>query len=383
MTCFIILSYNLKNNMGQFLKITEIKALQIEPTSKCNLACPQCARTDKGKLNPVLPLTELTPEDYERIFISELTSQLEYVVFNGNYGDPVASKHINYAIDKLLKNKIKIRMFTNGSLQTHNWWKELGDKFSKTKSEVIFSIDGLEDTNHLYRINSCFKKIMENAKVYIQAGGRARWDFLVFQHNYHQVEKAKSLAKKIGFQRFQEKRTARFIGGKYTKEENKNYCEVFNKKGEVIDHLKAPPDKRKDFEKILEKYGSWNEYINKTQIYCRYKNNMKALFIDFEGLVWPCCWIGAPIYFTDPEDPQKKQFDRLREKYKKNFNSLRQYSLMEILSHRWFDSELEESWQNQTTDHNFKLFTCGRTCGTSYEFTSEPGSKNSKMFTLQ
>ena len=369
--------------MNRFLEITEIKALQVEPTSKCNLACPQCARIERGKLNPVLPLTELTPEDYERIFTADLTPQLDYVIFNGNYGDPAASRHINYAINKLLKNQVNIRMFTNGSLKNCDWWAELGEKLSQTGSEVIFSIDGLEDTNSVYRINSCFKKIMENATAYIQAGGRARWDFLIFQHNCHQVEEAKALARKMGFKRFQEKRTARFIYGDYTKESNKDFYEIFNKKGKLTSYLKSPQGKHKDFEKTLKKYGSWNAYINKTPIHCKYKHNMKALFIDFEALVWPCCWVGAPVYFTDLENPQKKQFDLLRKKYKKNFNSLRHHSLSEILSHRWFDSELEQSWQNKTTDHNFKLFTCGRTCGSSYEFTNEPGSQNSRMFTLQ
>lgn len=355
----------------------------MEPTSKCNLACPQCARIDKGKLNPLLPLTELEPDDYDRIFIDDLISQLQQVIFNGSYGEPVASKHLDYAIDKLLTNPISLQMFTNGSLRHSSWWRELGYKLSQTGSEVIFSIDGLEDTNSLYRVNSHFGKIMENARAYIQAGGRARWDFLVFHHNHHQVEQAKSLAQKMGFQRFQEKRTARFIYGNYTKEDNKGSYEVFNREGELVHHLRSSPGKKKDFAETLKKYGSWDQYVNKTSIHCKYKQDIKALFVDFEAFVWPCCWVGAPVYFTDPKNPQKKQLDLLRKKYKRSFNNLRCHSLNEILSHEWLASELEQSWQNQITDQNFKLFTCGRTCGTSYEFTNAPGSQNNRMFMLQ
>jgi hypothetical protein len=44
----------------------------------------------------------------------------------------------------------------------------------------------LEDTNHLYRENVEWKKIMENARAFISAGGTAHWDMLIFDHNKHQ-----------------------------------------------------------------------------------------------------------------------------------------------------------------------------------------------------
>ena len=46
-----------------------------------------------------------------------------------------------------------------------------------------FAIDGLEDTNHIYRRNTDWVKIVQNATAYIAAGGRAEWDFIVFAHN--------------------------------------------------------------------------------------------------------------------------------------------------------------------------------------------------------
>ena len=368
--------------MNKYLDISEIEALQIEPTSKCNLACPQCARTYKGKTNPELPLVELTPKDYNCIFTEELMPQLRYVTFNGNYGDPMASRYITYAIDKLLKNNIAVRIFTNGSLRNPSWWRRLGKQLSQTSSKVIFSIDGLEDTNAIYRVNSNFKKILENARAYIQEGGKARWDFLIFKHNHHQVESAKVFAKKMGFQQFQEKSTARFISGDYGSHlAQKNSRKIFNKKGDSIGTLRDVSRTEETFRKVLKKYGTWNNYTNTTSIHCKYKKDMKALFIDFEAFVWPCCWVGAPAYFMRLEDnPQKKQFDMLRKKYGTSFNSLRCHSLQEILSHQWFESELVQSWKNKITDQNPKLMTCSRTCGTDYEFTSGTGYKNSTMF---
>ena len=73
--------------------------------------------------------------------------------------------------------------------------KQIGGKnlasIMRKPDKVIFAIDGLEDTNHLYRVNTNFNKIMENAKAFINAGGIARWDFIAFAHNEHQIEEAK------------------------------------------------------------------------------------------------------------------------------------------------------------------------------------------------
>ena len=52
---------------------------------------------------------------------------------------------------------------------------------------VIFSLDGLEDTNHIYRVGVQFKKVMENTQAFINAGASAHWDMLVFKHNKHHV----------------------------------------------------------------------------------------------------------------------------------------------------------------------------------------------------
>ena len=102
-----------------YLNFSDVRSLQVEPTSRCNLLCPQCERVANGKINPLLPLTELTPEDYDKIFTNDMTPQLENVIFNGSYGDPVASRHLNYAINKLLSKKMDtITIFTNGSLKS-------------------------------------------------------------------------------------------------------------------------------------------------------------------------------------------------------------------------------------------------------------------------
>ena len=86
------------------------------------------------------------------------------------------------ALEKELNAK-SIEVVTNGSIKKANWWAELA-----LKANVVFSIDGLEDTNHIYRVGAQWDKIMANAEAFIAAGGNATWQYIVFRWNAHQEE---------------------------------------------------------------------------------------------------------------------------------------------------------------------------------------------------
>ena len=332
-----------------FLNIEDVRVLNIEQTSYCNLKCPQCARTlEDGTLNTNVELKSVTVDDYKRLFTPSFLKQLNQIFFCGNYGDAVAGFNFFDCVEYLRKYNVPLTIYTNGSLRKVDWWKELADVLDN-RCKVIFAIDGLEDTNSIYRVNSNFNKVIENAKAFIDNGGIARWDYLVFEHNYHQVEEAKQLAKNIGFKIFNEKKTKRFI-------DNENYK---SNKGEG------------QFKSIVERYGSWDNYIQQTTIDCKYRND-KILYIDFNLDLWPCCWVGAPMYF-EGDNIQKNELLRMINKYEVSFNSLRKYSIEEVLNHRWFANDLVESFTNK------KLMTCGRTCGQEYRFSS--GDETNKQET--
>ncbi|MCB0385157.1 MAG: hypothetical protein KDD43_07170, partial [Bdellovibrionales bacterium] len=101
----------------------------------------------------------------------------------------------------------------------------------------------------------------------------------------------------------------------------------------------------------------------------------RSLYVDFAGDVWPCCWIGAPVYFFEDE-VQKRELRALINRYGKRFNSLHQHGIDEILDHRFFTNDLERSW---VCGDESRLYTCGRTCGGEFEFTSFPGYGNNRL----
>ena len=91
---------------------------------------------------------------------------------------------------------------TNGGLRSVGWWEELGRVMLRTDSCVELHVDGLRDTNPLYRVHTDFDKIMANARAYMATGARAEWQYILFRHNEHQAEEALALSRELGFSRF-------------------------------------------------------------------------------------------------------------------------------------------------------------------------------------
>ena len=57
---------------------------------------------------------------------------------------------------------IKITVHTNGGIRPPKWWSDLAKTYNNLS--VVFSIDGLEDTNHIYRRKVVWGRVMENAQ---------------------------------------------------------------------------------------------------------------------------------------------------------------------------------------------------------------------------
>ena len=102
-----------------------------------------------------------------------------------------------------------LSMNTNAGAREETWWAELARVFGR-KGAVIFSVDGLEDTNPYIGKEPNWKIVERSADAFIEAGGRVLWDFLVPEHN-PPAEEAEALSKQKGFERFIAKKTGRFI----------------------------------------------------------------------------------------------------------------------------------------------------------------------------
>lgn len=329
--------------------------IHIEFTSRCNLLCPQCARVKAGKVNPELPIQDLPLETVQKIF-DEMGSKIEYVHICGNYGDIVAYPYPMEAIDIIQSSGVKfIKIYTNGSARPKQFWKSLGEKLSNGRGQVVFSIDGLSNTNHLYRVNSNFEKIIENATAFIEAGGEAVWEWLPFEHNDDQVAEARALAEKVGFAQFILKKNPRF-------------SPINN--GE---HITLKPSKQYVHEGVARQE---RQIMGETQqltptlfpISCKY-NARKMIFIDFQGNVLPCCWHGNR--FNADSKTGSNEFQQIMEGYDSKTFNVAYYTIEEILKNDWYKKDM---------DYTIKILkTCRKHCALGNKMSNKDNRIVSKF----
>ena len=209
----------------------DIKAVHLEITEKCQARCPMCDRNQNGGAdNPNLGLHELTVSDVQKILPPEFVKQLDRLYMCGNFGDPIIASDTLEVFQYLREQNstMTLGMNTNAGAKKPDWWRELANSLGKNHY-VKFSFDGLGDTNHMYRQGVNWDIAWENAMAFIEAGGRAHWDYLIFAHNEHQVEEAEALSKEMGFEKFIAKKTGRFFST--MKQQTKEEHQAFDHKG--------------------------------------------------------------------------------------------------------------------------------------------------------
>lgn len=240
----------------QMLKL--YKVLHIEPTDVCQAACALCARETDAEFDKSQQ-HHLTMDQIKQQFSLDVIGNLDKMFMCGNYGDPAAGRHTQeiYSYFRSVNPTIVLGMNTNGAVQGVHWWRELAGIFNQLRDYVVFSIDGLEDTNHVYRKNVNWQKLMSNVQAYIAAGGSAHWDMLVYRHNEHQVDACEQLARDLGFSWFRAKVSRRpYING-----------------------LEFP-------------VGWHHPNVNTGPIECIALKD-SSIYVDAQGRISPCCWLGS------------------------------------------------------------------------------------------
>lgn len=385
-------------------KSSEIATVHLEVTERCNASCPQCARNiNGGEVNPQLHNAELSLDDVRTILKPEFIKQLKRLYMCGNYGDPISANDTLEIFEYIRSHNAKMQLsfHTNASAKTPEWWSKLPAAMGKSHY-VVFSVDGLEDTNHLYRQGTVWKKIMENARAFIAAGGRARWDYIVFGHNEHQVEEARALAESMGFEKFNVKKSNRFFSNtrgavkaehqagnrkgaettllsmpknpEYQNAALKQLESLSKDKGEIkIDFMttvaelegkigqqkfNSDPAKKKDMEK----------YWDTVEVKCKVAEE-KSIYITAEGYLQPCCWTAGQMYVWYWKERGGQIWDAINAAGLDSLD-LRVNDLNDVIDGKFMQEIIPESW-NKPSCAEGKLAVCAKTCGNKYDAFSE------------
>jgi MoaA/NifB/PqqE/SkfB family radical SAM enzyme len=340
-----------------YITVDNLNIINAEMTNWCNAACPRCARFTwnelklrKDRVNSVHTSLELIKNGLGPKIISQLT------MFGscGTYGDmsmnPETVQIYEY-VKKHNKNCL-ISPNTNGGARNKEFWRSL----AKIGVRVSFAIDGLEDTNHLYRRNVNWDKLMENVQAFISAGGKAEWGMLIFKHNQHQIEEAKALSKKLGFKIFNQRYSNRWSAdsdirrpdGRMAIRVDDYFVEEPEGAPSTVygaDDPATAPFGKKDAKTHRRKPETFNY---KSEIICMaHDQGRHEIYLRANGQVQPCCMLG---------DIDKHEAKVLIDDYDKV--NLNKTSLEEILNGPFF-KVLQEGIYGGTDK---RLHTCFNTC---------------------
>ena len=170
-------------------------SFNVETTHRCRLQCPFCQRQRTGGKEKIKLAEEMSYESMRKIY-NFATS----INFCGQISDPIY--HSNFLkILEIKKNEYpqkKMQIKTNGSGKKTIWWEKAYDLCDQT-IEWTFGLDGAsQKTANIYRVGTNFKEVFEAMILGVKKLCRIEWQFILFEHNEHELELAKKLSKNNG-----------------------------------------------------------------------------------------------------------------------------------------------------------------------------------------
>ncbi len=262
----VFVSYYLTQWTHRAIQWGQPFTISIEPTTACNLRCPECPSGLRAFTRP----TGNLKEDFFKKTIDELYNKLFYLIFyfqGEPYINPKFLNMVKYAHDK----GIYTITSTNGHfLNDENAKKTIESGLDR----MIISVDGTtQETYQNYRIEGDLATVLQGAKNVVKWKKQLNvktphliFQFLVVKPNEHQIDEIYALAKEIGID------------------------EVKLKSAQVYD------------------YKNGNDLIPENEKYARYKKQKDGTFsvkhvivnhcwklwhacvITWDGLVVPCCF---------------------------------------------------------------------------------------------
>jgi radical SAM protein with 4Fe4S-binding SPASM domain len=197
----ILVSYALARMTGKPIHWGMPVSIGIEPTTACNLRCPQCP---SGLRSFTRPTGRLQISRFQAL-IDELHQELVYLILYFQ-GEPFLNPDFLEMVTNAKAKGIHTCTSTNG----HFLDDETAEATVRSGlHRLIISFDGLtQETYSKYRIGGEVDKVLTGLEALLRARKRlgsltpfVDLQFIVFEHNRHEVEAVKALGRKLGVDR--------------------------------------------------------------------------------------------------------------------------------------------------------------------------------------
>lgn len=241
-------------------------SIAFEPTTSCNLRCPECPSGLRSFTRP----TGMLSADLFKKTIDELHKKLVYLTFYFQ-GEP----YLHPQFLELVQYASARNIYTSTSTNAHYLTDDNARKTVESGLDrLIISIDGTtQETYQQYRVGGKLNKVIEGAKNVIRwkqkLGSQTPFivfQFLVVKPNEHQIGDVQQLAKELGVDA------------------------VGLKTAQIYEYEQGSP-----LIPSIEKYSRYEQTTSGTY---KVKNGMvshcwkmwHSCVITWDGLVVPCCF---------------------------------------------------------------------------------------------
>lgn len=173
-------------------------SVSFEPTTSCNLRCPECPSGLRAFTRP----TGMLENQFFNSAIDQLKHNLHYLTFYFQ-GEP----YLNPAFLNMVKYASDNGIYTATSTNAHYLKDDMAKKtIASGLDRLIISIDGTtQETYESYRVGGKLEKVIEGAKNILKwkkelnsSTPHVIFQFLVVKPNEHQIEDVLKLGKEIG-----------------------------------------------------------------------------------------------------------------------------------------------------------------------------------------
>lgn len=240
--------------------------VSFEPTTACNLRCPECPSGLRAFTRPTGNLRA----DFFRQTIDELAADLLYLIFyfqGEPYINPNFLDMVRYAHDR--------GIYTISSTNGHFLNRENARRTVESGLDrLIISVDGTtQDTYEQYRIGGKLETVLQGARNLVAARRELGattphliFQFLVVRPNEHQIEDVRRLAREIGID------------------------EVKFKTAQLYDYEQGHPllPTREEYARYRRRPDG--TYAIKNALHAHCWKLWHSCVITWDGLVAPCCF---------------------------------------------------------------------------------------------
>jgi len=238
----------------------------IEPTTSCNLRCPECPT---GMRSLLRPKGSMTLETFEKV-LDRLSSRLMYLTLYFQ-GEPMLNPDFAEMAAMARKRKIFVATSTNGHYLDQT---NIDKLLSSGLNYLIVSVDGMDQESYSkYRVGGQLQKVTEGIKLLVAERKRRKLhapfieiQFIVMRHNQHQMEPMKAFAKEVGVDRLAFK-TAQVYH--------------FDEQNTIISTLKSQS-------RYVQTPDGWWTMAKKIKNRCR--RIWESVVVTWDGKVVPCCY---------------------------------------------------------------------------------------------